>query len=109
MKTTTLNRIKKRFSEQTPEQFIVSTIYSHLPSMEKKVIIHLFGSRASGKATSQSDYDIALESFSPISPQVKRHIATDFTESPYRIDLIDLSRVTKEFRDEVLRTSRELR
>lgn len=54
--------------------------------------IYLFGSRAKGSASEYSDYDIAIESATPIRNKLS-HVKTLIEDStiPYKIDLIDLS------------------
>ena len=53
--------------------------------------IYLFGSRAKGSASEYSDYDIAIESDTPIRSKLS-HVKTLIEDStiPYKIDLIDL-------------------
>ncbi len=55
--------------------------------------IYLFGSRARGSASEYSDYDIAIESDTPIRSKLS-HVKTLIEDStiPYKIDLIDLSK-----------------
>ncbi len=55
--------------------------------------IYLFGSRAKGSASEYSDYDIAIESDTPIRSKLS-HVKTLIEDStiPYKIDLIDLSK-----------------
>ncbi len=54
--------------------------------------IYLFGSRARGSASEYSDYDIAIDSDTPIHKELCR-IKTLIEDSniPYKVDLIDLS------------------
>jgi predicted nucleotidyltransferase len=55
--------------------------------------IYLFGSRAKGTASIYSDYDIAIESDSPLKKKLTM-IKSLIEESsiPYKIDLIELSK-----------------
>lgn len=73
---------------------IVKIIRRHLTLSN----IYLFGSRATGKAKKYSDVDIALEDKNNIDPTVILTIEAELEEVlPYRVDLIDLDKVSKEF------------
>lgn len=65
--------------------------------------VYLFGSRARGTAYQGSDADIAVIADKDISLSLSR-VRTILEEStiPYRIDLVDLSRTSPDFQEQVL-------
>jgi len=73
---------------------------------EKGVVVYLFGSRATGKATSTSDIDIGIlyEKNNNISKKIailKEKIEN--SNIPYMVDVVDLSRISEDFRDKVIK------
>jgi nucleotidyltransferase substrate binding protein (TIGR01987 family) len=61
----------------------------------------LYGSRAQGKALRYSDFDLAVDyQGSPMPETLKASILSAFEKSvfPYSVDLIDINRVSAEFR-----------
>jgi hypothetical protein len=76
--------------------FIKEQLQKYLPNMEFRV----FGSRFQGTAKRYSDLDIALISQSPIPLQTLSQLEEIFAESdlPYKIDLVDVQRVSESFR-----------
>lgn len=71
-------------------------IYNYLGT---DVQIVLFGSRASGKAVSSSDYDIGLRASQPIDPLIMARVYAAIEELPTlrKIEIVDLTKVTKRF------------
>lgn len=70
----------------------------------QEINIYLFGSRATQKARSRSDVDIGLLSGKPIDDKIMTELKNHIEESsiPYKVDVVDLSRVNKDFRKKVL-------
>ncbi|SFF18258.1 nucleotidyltransferase family protein [Thermoflexibacter ruber] len=67
--------------------------------------IFLFGSRANHTAGRISDIDIGFRSPSEISPVLLSEIADIIEDSfvPFRVDLVDFSKVSKDFEQEALK------
>ena len=84
------------------KEFIIQTIVEKLE--KKKVKIIMFGSVVAGSASSRSDVDLALDIGKPIDPAKIAFIKEAFEEShlPFDVDIIDLHRVSTEFRKIVL-------
>ncbi len=71
---------------------------------DRKVKVYLFGSRARKDNRAFSDVDLAFESQEDISKDLA-YISELLEESwlPYRVDLVELSKVNKEFRKKILK------
>lgn len=71
---------------------------------DKKVKVYLFGSRAKGEHTQRSDLDLAFLSEEDISYELSllREILED-SNIPFTVDIVDLSKVGRDFRERVLR------
>lgn len=71
---------------------------------DKKVKVYLFGSRAKGEHTQRSDLDLAFLSEENISYELSllREILED-SNIPFTVDIVDLSKVGRDFRERVLR------
>lgn len=71
---------------------------------DRKVKVYLFGSRARKDNKVFSDADLAFESQEDISKDLT-YISELLEESwlPYRVDLVELSKVNKEFREKILK------
>ena len=69
-----------------------------------EVHVYFFGSRVRGKARERSDFDVAIDSSSPVEPRLFARIRTALDELPtlYRIDLVDLACVPVPVRSEML-------
>ena len=82
--------------------FIIQTICKILEKKQFKII--LFGSFVSGKTSRLSDIDIAVSSSKPLKLAQMAFIKEHFEESnfPYTVDVVDLSRVAKNFREKIL-------
>jgi len=70
----------------------------------EKSTVYLFGSWARGEATSLSDIDVAIDSRTPLPPGALARLRERLEEShvPYRVDVVDLSRTSPDFRRRVL-------
>ena len=77
--------------------FIKTTIEKHLPN--KNYQICLFGSRAVGTNKKWSDVDVGISGPGNLSWSVLAKINTELDESkiPYRVDVVDFSRVFEKF------------
>ena len=66
----------------------------------KKYRVFIFGSRATGKAKKYSDYDIGIWGKRPVPLKIIGLIEEAFEESdlPYRVDIVDFSLVSPEFK-----------
>jgi predicted nucleotidyltransferase len=62
--------------------------------------VYFFGSRVSGKARERSDFDVAIDSVSPVEPRLFARIRGALDELPtlYRVDLVDLTCVSASVR-----------
>jgi predicted nucleotidyltransferase len=69
----------------------------HLPVGTRAFV---FGSRATGRARRYSDLDLALESETPLDPDVMGAVAEALSESdlPCKVDVVDLRFVDAGFR-----------
>ncbi|MDI3257126.1 MAG: nucleotidyltransferase domain-containing protein [Kyrpidia sp.] len=65
--------------------------------------VYLFGSWARGEERKTSDIDIGLWSKSPLPPETVMSLREKFEESsiPYRVDVVDLTKVDREFLDTI--------
>ena len=71
---------------------------------EKKVQVYLFGSWARGEATHLSDIDVAIDPQTTLPRGMLAQLRERLEEShvPYRVDVVDLTRTSPEFRQRVL-------
>jgi predicted nucleotidyltransferase len=67
------------------------------------VEVYLFGSRAAGRAGAVSDIDVAVNPLKPLPAGLLSRIREELEESnvPYRVDLVDLSRLGNEWLERV--------
>ena len=67
--------------------------------------VFLFGSRACGMARPRSDFDVGVMGPAPLPPAVFQQIEDwlDEIDTLYRIDWVDMNRVTAAFRAEAMR------
>ncbi len=97
------NRIYKE-AIRTLRELIESVI------KEEGVVVYLFGSRATGNATTVSDIDIGIafkdRSSRAVIPLLREKIEN--SNIPYKVDIVDLSQVSREFRERVLREGKVL-
>lgn len=68
-----------------------------------KATVYLFGSWARGEATSLSDIDVAIDPHTILPPGTLARLRERLEEShvPYRVDVVDLRRVSSAFRRRV--------
>ena len=74
--------------------------------LPKDVKVWVFGSRAKWTTKKSSDLDLALEGKGQINYQTIIQLQCDFEESdlPYKVDLIDISTISEEFRKNIEKT-----
>ena len=90
-------------TEAELQQAIVRIIRASLgPSPAIQIV--LFGSRATGKHTPRSDYDIGIDATTPLPLDVLGSIQAEIEALPVlqKSDLVDLCRVSEAFRQEAL-------
>jgi predicted nucleotidyltransferase len=78
---------------------------------EKGVTVYLFGSRATGKATSTSDIDIGIVLKKNMGSDKKIALLKEKIENsniPYKVDVVDLSQVSESFRKQILKEGKIL-
>lgn len=85
--------------EEIFKEKIKRIVKSNLKIPHYKVFI--FGSRANGKATNRSDYDIGIEAEEKISALTLGQIGEELNNLPIlqKIDVVDFSTVGKEFKN----------
>ena len=90
------------------EKAIRDIIFQFIDSNEYKVFI--FGSRATGKASKFSDYDIGIIGNKPIEWGMLSLVDEAFEESdiPFKVDVVDFSLVSDKFRETALSKIKEL-
>jgi uncharacterized protein len=66
--------------------------------------IGLFGSRARGSPSNFSDVDLAIVGEQKVSGRILERVreAMEKSRLPYRVDVVDLNRLSKTFRENVL-------
>lgn len=85
------------------EEEILSEIRARLSALAEELRghqVYLFGSRAAGTARARSDFDIGVTGLRPLTDEVYVRLqdAMDGIETLYRIDVVDLQRVSERFR-----------
>ncbi len=80
------------------EKQIKNIIFQHLDPEKYQVFI--FGSRVTGKAAKYSDYDIGILGKNRLPSATKVYIEESLEESniPYKIDIVDFTLVSPEFK-----------
>ncbi|MDR2642013.1 MAG: nucleotidyltransferase domain-containing protein [Planctomycetaceae bacterium] len=73
---------------------------------EVAVRVYVFGSRAKNSADKYSDLDLAIECYDNnemLSSKLLLKLAVAFENSllPYKVDIVDLKKISKEFRSEI--------
>ncbi len=83
---------------KNPEKEIKNIIFQFLDPKEYQLFI--FGSRATGKAQKYSDYDVGIRGKKSLSSKTKILIEEALEESdlPYKVDLVDFSLVSPNFK-----------
>lgn len=98
--------ISINLSKSTQEQHIkaqlVETIARHLGNRHYR--LWLFGSRAQGRATARSDYDLGIMAEQPLDLVTLARIRADLEELPIlqHVDLVDLTTAPAEFIQQAL-------
>ena len=71
---------------------------------DKNVRVYLFGSWARGEATRLSDIDVAIDPHATLPRGTLAQLRERLEEShvPYRVDVVDLTRTSPEFRQRIL-------
>ncbi len=103
MTTQVKNQIKKR---NAPEWDLSETRRIVLELLAPyDVSVYLFGSRANGTMTRNSDIDVAVLSKELLPAGLLSIIREKLEDSQilYNVDLVDLSEVSQEFKDKVIR------
>lgn len=70
-----------------------------------KYRVFFFGSRVEGKGNERSDIDVGIEGPDEVPGEIMAHIKEDVDKLPvlYKIEVVDFSRVSPDFRDVALR------
>jgi len=76
----------------------------------KKYKVFIFGSRAKEKARKYSDYDIGISGKRPLPSYLKVLIEEALEESdlPFKVDIVDFSKVSKDFKKVALKNIKKL-
>ena len=76
----------------------------------KKYKVFIFGSRARGKARKYSDYDIGILGKRPLPSYLKVLIEEALEESnlPFKVDIVDFSNVSEDFKKVALKNIKKL-
>ncbi len=87
---------------------IRSIIFRFLDS--KKYDVFIFGSRVTGEAGKFSDYDIGIIGNNPVPSFQKALIEEALEESniPYKVDIVDFSLVSPEFKEIALSQTKKI-
>jgi predicted nucleotidyltransferase len=82
---------------------IKNTVRQQLP--EESYEIFVYGSRAAGNAQKWSDIDIGIKGEKEISTRKLALIAEalDLSKIPYKVDVVDVSKTSNEFRNLALK------
>ncbi len=84
----------------------IAAVMARHPHIDQVI---LFGSLATGKATPDSDLDLAVASAAPLSPEIKGALIADLAENLGRpVDLIDLNQVGEPLLGQILRHGRRV-
>ncbi len=91
------------------EDIIREIMFSFLDP--KKYRVFIFGSRASGKHSKYSDYDVGIVSEKALLSETKVLIEEAMEESdlPFKVDIVDFSLVSDDFRKIALSSVVELK
>ena len=91
-------------AKDVSDKFILELKELVLKKLEKSNIkVYLFGSRARGDASKYSDVDLGLISKDKIDNKTLSELKEIIEEShiPYQVDVVDLSNVSKIFKEKV--------
>jgi predicted nucleotidyltransferase len=100
-------RLKKVDVRPNLLEAVKSILKEFLPSYE----VRAFGSRVNGTAKKYSDLDLAIMSDKPVSTRVMSLAREAFSESdlPFKVDLVDWSLISAEFKKVIEKNYRILR
>lgn len=89
------------------EKTLAEIIRKHLGAQVRVV---LFGSRAAGRATPRSDYDIGIDAGQALNFGLLERIQAEIDELPVlqKTDLVDLQRASNEFQTAIAAEQKEL-
>ncbi|MBC7386946.1 MAG: nucleotidyltransferase domain-containing protein [Cryobacterium sp.] len=87
--------MKKGWTQQEGD-YLTSVISAYFPN----VTISFFGSRVGDKFKETSDLDVCLKADVPLDLSKWSQLESDLSQSslPYKVDLLDWSRITDDFR-----------
>lgn len=73
--------------------------------LNDQVRLFVFGSRVNGRNRKYSDIDLGLISETEISPLLRLNLEEEFDNSniPFRVDVVDFSKVTDNFKEVALK------
>lgn len=97
-----LTNISKSTREQSIKAQLIETVARHLGNRHYR--LWLFGSRAQGRATARSDYDLGIMAEQPLDLVTLARIRADLEELPIlqQVDLVDLTTAPAEFVQQAL-------
>lgn len=97
-----------RIDRKDTIEFIRDIISSYLPGGDCEVFI--FGSRASGRARKWSDIDVGIAGKQrvPLSALGLINEALEKSHLPFKVDVVDFSRVPEDFKTEALKEAVKL-
>lgn len=85
------------------KKLIKDILRKHLPDCE----VYVFGSRTTGKSKKFSDLDLAVKGKKALSIKKLSDLKEAFSNSDilFRIDVVDLSAIDKEFREVIMKNA----
>jgi len=103
MTTQVKNQIEKRHAPEWDLSETRRIVLEFLAPYD--VAVYLFGSRANGTMTRNSDIDVAVLSKESLPAGLLSRIREKLEDSQiiYNVDFLDLSEVSQEFKDKVIR------
>lgn len=89
--------------DNNTKKTLAKIVFRHIKPGDAKVFI--FGSRATGKNRKYSDVDLGILSKFEIPVTTKFDLEEDFDQSnlPYRVDVVDFSKVSDNFKEVAMR------
>ena len=95
-----INELKKIDLPVSDLEIVKNILKRHVINYEVRV----FGSRVNNKPKKFSDMDLVIMTTPPLSLKVLGDLAEDFSASnlPIKVDVIDWSRISDEFREVIL-------
>ncbi|MBO1926483.1 nucleotidyltransferase domain-containing protein [Thiomicrorhabdus sp. 6S2-11] len=88
-------------------EIIQAILANYLP---ENCSVWVFGSRAKGRATYQSDLDLAIECQSLLDSKIISRLKYEFEESklPFMVDIVDFNSVSDSFREIIERDKKPI-